>query len=53
MDRTHVGHLSYMATVSLATLYLAAGTLLANLRFDDGHVKMIVKNKVVTLAEEN
>jgi bifunctional UDP-N-acetylglucosamine pyrophosphorylase/glucosamine-1-phosphate N-acetyltransferase len=26
---------------------LAAGTLLANLRFDDGHVKMMVKNKVV------
>jgi bifunctional UDP-N-acetylglucosamine pyrophosphorylase/glucosamine-1-phosphate N-acetyltransferase len=26
---------------------LAAGTLIANLRFDDGHVKMTVKNRVV------
>jgi UDP-N-acetylglucosamine diphosphorylase/glucosamine-1-phosphate N-acetyltransferase len=48
MDRTHVGHLSYMGDSIIGEhCNLAAGTLLANLRFDDGHVKMMVKNKVV------
>jgi bifunctional UDP-N-acetylglucosamine pyrophosphorylase/glucosamine-1-phosphate N-acetyltransferase len=48
MDRTHVGHLSYMGDSVIGEhCNLAAGTLIANLRFDDGHVKMTVKNKVV------
>ena len=48
MDRTHMGHLSYMGDSIIGEhCNLAAGTLLANLRFDDGHVKMMVKNKVV------
>jgi len=48
MDRTHVGHLSYMGDSVIGEhCNLAAGTLIANLRFDDGHVKMMVKNRVV------
>lgn len=48
MDRTHVGHLSYMGDSIIGEhCNLAAGTLIANLRFDDGHVKMMVNNKVV------
>lgn len=48
MDRTHMGHLSYMGDSIIGEhCNLAAGTLIANLRFDDGHVKMVVKNKVV------
>ena len=48
MDRTHVGHLSYMGDSIIGEhCNLAAGTLIANLRFDDGHVKMMIKNKIV------
>jgi bifunctional UDP-N-acetylglucosamine pyrophosphorylase/glucosamine-1-phosphate N-acetyltransferase len=48
MDRTHMGHLSYMGDSVIGEhCNLAAGTLIANLRFDDGHVKMTVKNRVV------
>ncbi len=48
MDRTHVGHLSYLGDSIIGEhCNLAAGTLIANLRFDNGHVKMLVKNKVV------
>ncbi len=48
MDRTHVGHLSYMGDSIIGEhCNLAAGTLIANLRFDDGPVKMMVKDKVV------
>jgi len=48
MDRTHMGHLSYMGDSIIGEhCNLAAGTLIANLRFDDGHVKMMVKNEVV------
>ncbi len=48
MDRTHMGHLSYMGDSIIGEhCNLAAGTLIANLRFDDGHVKMMVKDKVV------
>jgi len=48
MDRTHVGHLSYMGDSVIGEhCNLAAGTLIANLRFDNGHVKMVVKNRVV------
>ncbi len=48
MDRTHMGHLSYMGDSIIGEhCNLAAGTLMANLRFDDGHVKMMVKDRVV------
>jgi len=48
MERTHVGHLSYMGDSIIGEhCNLAAGTLIANLRFDDGHVKMMVKDRVV------
>ena len=48
MDGTHVGHLSYVGdSVFCEKCNLGAGTLMANLRFDDGHVMMMVKDKVV------
>jgi bifunctional UDP-N-acetylglucosamine pyrophosphorylase/glucosamine-1-phosphate N-acetyltransferase len=48
MDGTHVGHLSYVGDSILGErCNLAAGTITANLRLDDGHVKMLVKGKVV------
>ena len=48
MDRTHMGHLSYMGDSIIGEhCNLAAGTLIANLRFDDGHVKMMVRDRVV------
>jgi UDP-N-acetylglucosamine diphosphorylase/glucosamine-1-phosphate N-acetyltransferase len=48
MDGTHVGHLSYVGdSVLCERCNLAAGTVTANLRLDDGHVKMVVKGKVV------
>jgi UDP-N-acetylglucosamine diphosphorylase/glucosamine-1-phosphate N-acetyltransferase len=48
MDETHVGHLSYVGdSIMCERCNLAAGTITANLRLDDGHVKMLVKGKVV------
>jgi bifunctional UDP-N-acetylglucosamine pyrophosphorylase/glucosamine-1-phosphate N-acetyltransferase len=48
MDGTHVGHLSYVGDSILGEkCNIGAGTIMANLRFDDGHVKMLVKGKVV------
>jgi len=48
MDGTHVGHLSYVGdSILCERCNLAAGTITANLRLDDGHVKMLVKDKVV------
>jgi UDP-N-acetylglucosamine diphosphorylase/glucosamine-1-phosphate N-acetyltransferase len=48
MDRTNVGHLSYVGDSILCEhCNLAAGTIIANLRLDEGHVKMLVKDKVV------
>jgi UDP-N-acetylglucosamine diphosphorylase/glucosamine-1-phosphate N-acetyltransferase len=48
MDGTHVGHLSYVGdSVLCENCNLGAGTITANLRFDDGPVKMRVKGKVV------
>jgi len=48
MDGTHVGHLAYVGDSILCDrCNLAAGTITANLRLDDGHVKMLVKDKVV------
>jgi UDP-N-acetylglucosamine diphosphorylase/glucosamine-1-phosphate N-acetyltransferase len=48
MDGTHVGHLSYVGdSILCERCNLAAGTITANLRLDDGPVKMLVKGKVV------
>ena len=48
MDGTHVGHLSYVGdSILCENCNLGAGTITANLRFDDGTVKMRIKGKVV------
>jgi len=48
MDNTHIGHLSYIGdSVIGENCNLAAGTLVANYRFDAGTVKMIVKDRVL------
>lgn len=48
MDGTHVGHLSYVGdSILCEKCNLGAGTITANLRFDDGTVKMQIKDKVV------
>jgi UDP-N-acetylglucosamine diphosphorylase/glucosamine-1-phosphate N-acetyltransferase len=48
MDGTHIGHLSYVGdSILCERCNLAAGTITANLRLDDGSVKMLVKGKVV------
>lgn len=49
MDGTHVGHLSYVGDSILGEkCNLGAGTITANLRLDDGVIKMMVKDKVVS-----
>ena len=48
MDGTHAGHLSYVGDSILGEkCNLGAGTIMANLRFDDGQIKMMVKDKIV------
>ena len=48
MDGTHVGHLSYVGdSILCEKCNLGAGTITANLRLDDGHIKMQIKDKVV------
>ena len=48
MDGTNVNHLSYVGdSIIGSNCNIAAGTNIANLRFDDGHVKMTVKDKKV------
>jgi bifunctional UDP-N-acetylglucosamine pyrophosphorylase/glucosamine-1-phosphate N-acetyltransferase len=48
MDGTHVGHLSYVGDSVLGEdCNLGAGTITANLRLDDGPVKVLVKDIVV------
>ncbi len=48
MDGTHVGHLSYVGdSILCEKCNLGAGTKVANLRFDDGTVKMTVKDEPV------
>ena len=48
MDGTHVGHLSYVGDSILGEkCNLGAGTIMANLRLDNGHIKMMVKNRIV------
>jgi UDP-N-acetylglucosamine diphosphorylase / glucose-1-phosphate thymidylyltransferase / UDP-N-acetylgalactosamine diphosphorylase / glucosamine-1-phosphate N-acetyltransferase / galactosamine-1-phosphate N-acetyltransferase len=48
MDGTHVGHLSYVGdSIFGENCNLGAGTITANLRFDDGKIKMRIKDIVV------
>ncbi len=48
MDGTHIGHLSYVGdSVIGEKCNFGAGTITANLRFDDGKIKMTIKDKVV------
>lgn len=48
MDETHVGHLSYIGdSVIGEKCNFGAGTITANLRFDNGKVEMIIKDKLV------
>lgn len=48
MDGTHVGHLSYVGdSILCEKCNLGAGTITANLRLDDGHVKMVIKDNLV------
>jgi UDP-N-acetylglucosamine diphosphorylase/glucosamine-1-phosphate N-acetyltransferase len=48
MDGTHVGHLSYVGDSILGEkCNLGAGTIMANLRLDNGHIKMMVKDRIV------
>ena len=48
MDGTHVGHLSYVGDSVLGEkCNLGAATVMANLRFDDGKIKMVIKGKVL------
>jgi bifunctional UDP-N-acetylglucosamine pyrophosphorylase/glucosamine-1-phosphate N-acetyltransferase len=48
MDKTHVGHLSYVGdSIICERCNLGAGTIIANYRFDSKSVKMKVKNKII------
>jgi len=48
MDGVHIGHLSYVGDSVIGEgCNLGAGTIVANLRFDDGTVKMRIKGEVV------
>ena len=48
MDSTHIGHLSYVGDSIIGEkCNFGAGTITANLRLDDGHIKMMIKDKVV------
>jgi UDP-N-acetylglucosamine diphosphorylase/glucosamine-1-phosphate N-acetyltransferase len=48
MDGTHIGHLSYVGDSILGEkCNLGAGTIIANLRFDDGKIRMMIKEKTV------
>lgn len=48
MDNTNVNHLSYVGdSIIGSNCNIAAGTNIANLRFDDGNVKIVVKNEKI------
>ena len=48
MDGTHIGHLSYVGdSIFGEKCNLGAGTVTANLRLDDGEIKMMVKDQLV------
>jgi UDP-N-acetylglucosamine diphosphorylase / glucose-1-phosphate thymidylyltransferase / UDP-N-acetylgalactosamine diphosphorylase / glucosamine-1-phosphate N-acetyltransferase / galactosamine-1-phosphate N-acetyltransferase len=48
MDGAHIGHLSYVGdSVIGEKCNFGAGTITANLRFDNGKIKMTIKDKVI------
>jgi len=48
MDNTNVNHLSYVGdSIIGSNCNIAAGTNIANLRFDDGNVMIVVKNEKI------
>jgi UDP-N-acetylglucosamine diphosphorylase / glucose-1-phosphate thymidylyltransferase / UDP-N-acetylgalactosamine diphosphorylase / glucosamine-1-phosphate N-acetyltransferase / galactosamine-1-phosphate N-acetyltransferase len=48
MDNTNVNHLSYVGdSIIGSNCNIAAGTNIANLRFDDGNVKIVVKKEKI------
>ncbi len=48
MDKTHVGHLSYVGDSILGEhCNIGAGTIMANYRLDAGSIKMMVKDQLV------
>ncbi len=48
MDNTNVNHLSYVGdSIIGSNCNIAAGTNIANLRFDDGNIKILVKNEKI------
>ncbi len=48
LDGTQVGHLSYIGDSIIGeNCNLGAGTITANLRFDDGQVKVLIKSELV------
>jgi UDP-N-acetylglucosamine diphosphorylase / glucose-1-phosphate thymidylyltransferase / UDP-N-acetylgalactosamine diphosphorylase / glucosamine-1-phosphate N-acetyltransferase / galactosamine-1-phosphate N-acetyltransferase len=53
MDGTHVGHLSYVGdSILCEKCNLGAGTITANLRLDDGNIKMLIKDNVVDTSRK-
>lgn len=49
MEDTHIGHLSYVGDSIIGEhCNFGAGTITANLRLDDGIIKMVVKDHVVS-----
>jgi bifunctional UDP-N-acetylglucosamine pyrophosphorylase/glucosamine-1-phosphate N-acetyltransferase len=48
MDNTHIGHLSYVGDSIIGEkCNFGAGTITANLRFDNNNIKMTIKNKKI------
>jgi bifunctional UDP-N-acetylglucosamine pyrophosphorylase/glucosamine-1-phosphate N-acetyltransferase len=48
MDGTHIGHLSYIGdSVIGEKCNFGAGTITANLRFDDANISMKIKGEIV------
>ena len=46
MDKTHIAHLSYVGDSIIGeNCNFGAGTITANLRIDEGNIKMTIKNK--------
>ena len=46
MDKTHIAHLSYVGDSIIGeNCNFGAGTITANLRLDEGNIKMTIKNK--------
>jgi bifunctional UDP-N-acetylglucosamine pyrophosphorylase/glucosamine-1-phosphate N-acetyltransferase len=52
MDKTHIAHLSYVADSIIGEkCNLGAGTITANLRFDERAIKMMIEDKLVDTGQ--